>query len=169
MDSEKQDKRMMMSWGRFAAAIGVSTTVMFFLMYQLVYSFDHATFSMNRLVSSLVMACVMTVVMLAFMWSMLEGRRLKVAVLLIATFAGIALLTVNRSQLLINDTAFMRSMIPHHSIALNNARNARISDPRVRELADGIIESQLGEIEEMDRLLEDIERNGERTESQVRP
>lgn len=56
----------------------------------------------------------------------------------------------------------MSSMIPHHSIAINNARKASISDPRVRELADGIIESQVREILEMKMLLEDIERNGER-------
>jgi len=47
---------MQMSWGRFAAMIGTSTFIMFFLMYQLVYTFDHATFSLNRLLASLVMA-----------------------------------------------------------------------------------------------------------------
>ncbi|MGZ8779152.1 MAG: DUF305 domain-containing protein, partial [Thermoanaerobaculia bacterium] len=54
------------------------------------------------------------------------------------------------------------SMIPHHSIAINNARKATISDPRVRELADQIIESQVREIAEMKLLIEDIDRNGER-------
>lgn len=147
MDNDK--KMMTMSWGRFAAAIGTSTAIMFSLMYQLVYSLDHATFSMNRFVSALVMACVMTVVMLGFMWSMLEGQRLKVAVLVIAALAGTTLLLVNRSQLLIDDTSFMRSMIPHHSIAINNARKASISDPRVRKLADGIIVSQVREIAQM--------------------
>lgn len=56
----------------------------------------------------------------------------------------------------------MKSMIPHHSIAINNARKAGISDPRVRELADEIIESQLREITEMKLLIDDIERKGER-------
>jgi uncharacterized protein (DUF305 family) len=39
-------------------------------------------------------------------------------------------------------------MIPHHSIAIN-ARKADIRDPRVRELADQIIASQVREIREM--------------------
>ena len=60
-------------WIRFAGMIATSTFIMFFLMYQLVYSTDHATFSMNRLIASLVMGCVMTVVMLGFMWSMYQG------------------------------------------------------------------------------------------------
>ncbi|MEM5786084.1 MAG: DUF305 domain-containing protein, partial [Syntrophobacteraceae bacterium] len=69
---------------------------------------------------------------------------------------------VNRSQALIGDVNFMKSMIPHHSIAINNARKASISDPRVRELADQIIESQILEIAEMNLLIKDIENNGKR-------
>ena len=56
----------------------------------------------------------------------------------------------------------MRAMIPHHSIAINNASKAAIRDPRVRKLADGIIASQVREIREMKLLIDDIERNGRR-------
>jgi hypothetical protein len=75
---------------------------------------------------------------------------------------GVLLLSINRSQALISDVSFMKAMIPHHSIAINNARKANISDPRVRKLADEIIESQVREIAEMKMLIEDISRNGER-------
>lgn len=153
---------MSMSWGKFAGMIATSVVAMFFLMYQLVYSLDHATFSTNRLVASFVMGCVMTAIMLGFMWSMYKGMAAKIGVLAGAIVLGIALLAVNRSQALIGDVAFMRSMIPHHSIAINNARKAAISDPRVRRLADEIIAAQVREIEVMNILIEDIERNGER-------
>jgi hypothetical protein len=160
MDQQKQT--MGMSWGRFAAMIAVSTFIMFFLMYQLIYSLDHALFSVNRLTASLVMGCVMTAVMRGFMWSMYKGTGTKIAVIVVAVLAGVTLILVNRSQAVIDDSSFMRSMIPHHSIAINNARKASISDPRVRKLADGIIESQIREIAEMKLLLDDIGRNGER-------
>lgn len=160
MDQQKHDKGM--SWGKFAAMIVTSVIIMFFLMYQLVYSFDHAMFSVNRLVASLVMGCVMTIIMLGFMWSMYEGKGTKIAVLLVAAVAGITLLSMNRGQTLISDVSFMKSMIPHHSIAINNARKASISDPRVRRLADGIIESQVREIAEMKLLIADIAHSGER-------
>ena len=153
---------MAMSWSRFVAMIATSTFIMFFLMYQLIYSMDHAMFSLNRLVASLVMGCVMSVVMLAFMWSMYPGRHLKVAVLIGATAGAVILLTVNRTQAAISDVTFMKSMIPHHSIAINNARKATITDPRVRKLADGIIESQVREIAEMKLLIEDIDQEGKR-------
>ncbi len=79
---EKHDEMMTVSWGKFAAMIATSAVAMFILMYQLIYSFDHATFSLNRLVSSLVMGGVMTLIMLGFMWPMIRGRAVKVAVLI---------------------------------------------------------------------------------------
>lgn len=166
---EQHEDNKGMGWGRFAAMIATSTVIMFFLMYQLVYALDHATFSLNRLVASLVMACVMTFVMLAFMWSMYQGKAAKVGVLIGATVLAIGLLFTNRSQALISDVSFMQSMIPHHSIAINNSRRASISDPRVRELADEIIEAQVREIEQMKLLIDDIERNGERGENELPP
>ena len=158
-----------MSWGKFAAMIATSAFIMFFLMYQLVYSADHALFSLNRAVASLVMGCVMAVVMLAFMWPMYQGMGVKVGVLAGAALMAVILLAVNRGQLLVGDEAFMKAMIPHHSIAINNARKADISDPRVRRLADKIIESQVQEIAEMKLLLVDIDRNGERGKAALPP
>jgi hypothetical protein len=142
--------------------IATSAAIMFPLMYQLVYQGDHLRFSVNRLVASLVMACVMTAVMLLFMWRMYEGQGTKLAVLIGAMLLGGVLLAVNRSQGLIGDVHFMRSMIPHHSIAINNARKADLRDPRVRKLADEIIASQVREIREMDLLINDLQRNGPR-------
>jgi hypothetical protein len=160
MDQHEQTPKM--GWGRFAAMIAVSTVIMFFLMYQLVYEADHLMFSLNRLIASLVMGAVMTAVMLGFMWSMYEGQGTKIAVLAGAVLAGVVLLYVNRSQALVGDISFMKAMIPHHSIAINNARKADIRDPRVRKLADEIIAGQVREIREMKLLIEDIERNGRR-------
>ncbi len=159
---DQQGQQVSMSWGRFAAMIAASTVIMFFLMYQLVYSWDHATFSLNRLLSSLIMGCVMTALMLSFMWSMYKGQGTKWAVLVIALLGAVLLLVLNRSQTLVGDVTFMRAMIPHHSIAINNARKADISDPRVRALADEIIAAQVREIAAMKLLIQDLERNGER-------
>jgi uncharacterized protein (DUF305 family) len=59
-----------------------------------------------------------------------------------------------RSQATIDDVSWMRAMIPHHSIAILTSERAGIKDPRVRKLADGIIEAQRREIREMKALIE---------------
>ena len=63
-----------------------------------------------------------------------------------------------RSQETFSDTDYMRAMIPHHSIAIMTSRRAHIRDPRVRKLADGIIEAQVREIGEMNQLIGDLGR-----------
>jgi len=52
----------------------------------------------------------------------------------------------------------MKAMIPHHSIAILTSERAHISDPRIRRLADDIIEAQRKEIAEMKVLIEDLEK-----------
>ena len=164
-----QQRDMQMGWGRFAGMIATSSIIMFFLMYQLVYSADHAMFSLNRALASAIMGAVMIVVMLGFMWGMYPGRTAKIVVVILAGLAAAGLLAVNRGQVLIGDIAFMKAMIPHHSIAINNARKATITDPRVRELADEIIAAQVREIEAMKRLIDDIEANGSRGDRPLPP
>jgi hypothetical protein len=60
-------------------------------------------------------------------------------------------------------------MIPHHSIAINNARKADIRDPRVRYLADRITRDQVKEITEMKMLIDDIEMHGRRADAPRTP
>ena len=63
------------------------------------------------------------------------------------------------------DEAYMKGMIPHHSIAILTSERADIDDVRVRALADGIIKAQREEIAEMKWLLNDIAKNGKATTS----
>jgi uncharacterized protein (DUF305 family) len=57
----------------------------------------------------------------------------------------------------------MKAMIPHHSIAILTSSRANISDPRVRSLADDIIEAQKMEIAEMKALIIDLNGGPEAT------
>ncbi|GAB1399610.1 hypothetical protein MASR1M66_10620 [Aminivibrio sp.] len=61
-----------------------------------------------------------------------------------------------RSQTTVEDVSWMRAMIPHHSIAILTSERARITDPRVRKLADDIIEAQRREISEMKELINEL-------------
>ncbi|HLR97811.1 MAG TPA: DUF305 domain-containing protein, partial [Jiangellaceae bacterium] len=79
---------------------------------------------------------------------------------------------LDRSQATVDDSAFMRAMIPHHSLAITRSERAGIEDVRVCELAVEISEAQRREIFEMDWLIEDIAGNGVAAtpeEAQARP
>ena len=148
-----------MGYGRFAGMIAVSTVVMFGLMYLNTYALDHIWFSQTRMWMALLMGAVMAVIMMGFMFAMYRSRGVNLAILAAAVVVFAASLWLVRSQETVDDVAYMKAMIPHHSIAILTSRRAHIRDPRVRELADGIIEAQVREIGEMEALIADLERN----------
>ena len=146
-----------MSYWRFFAMIITSTVVMYGLMYLNTYALDHVFFSETRSYMALYMGAVMAVIMLAFMLGMYTNRSANIAILIgsVAIFASSLFLV--RSQTTVDDTSWMRAMIPHHSIAILTSERANISDPRVRKLANDIIEAQRLEIAEMKALIADLE------------
>ena len=148
-------------YARFAAMIATSTTVMFLLTYTNVYVADHIRWSEERLYMALLMGAAMSVIMLGFMWGLMyRSTRVNLAIVALALLVGGLALWLSRSQALVDDQAYMRGMIPHHSIAILTGERAGIEDVRVRELADGIIKTQREEIAEMDWLVRDIDENG---------
>ncbi|WP_108482955.1 DUF305 domain-containing protein [Oceaniglobus ichthyenteri] len=149
------------SYGRFAAMIVTSTVVMFGLMYLNTYALDHVFFSQTRMWMALYMGGAMAVIMLAFMLGMYSNRTVNIAIFSGAAVAFVLGVALVRSQATVGDVAWMKAMIPHHSIALLTSERADISDPRVRALADAIIEAQRAEIAEMKLYIADIEANGD--------
>ena len=148
-----------MSYKRFAAMILTSTVVMFAMMYSTVFEWEHMRWSQTRFWMALYMGATMAVIMLAFMLGMYKDRRKNTAI-----FAGAALVCVvayylMRSQATVADVSWMKAMIPHHSIAILTSERADITDPRVRRLADEIIEAQRREIAEMEALITELERS----------
>ncbi|MXO88458.1 DUF305 domain-containing protein [Alteraurantiacibacter aestuarii] len=141
--------------------IATSGVLMYALMYLNTYALDHVFFSQTRLWMTMIMVAAMAVVMLTFMRGMYRHKPTNLAI-----YAGSLLLFgmsvgLVRSQSTVGDISYMKAMIPHHSIAILTSRRAHISDPRVRDLANNIIEAQVREIDEMKALIADIEANGD--------
>lgn len=146
-----------MSYGRFAAMIVTSTVIMFGLMYLNTYALDHVTFSETRTWMALLMGAAMAIVMIGFMWSMYGNRWVNMAIVAASVVVFAGSLWLVRSQETVDDLSYMKAMIPHHSIAIMTSERAHIKDPRVRKLADAVIEAQVREIGEMKELIADLE------------
>ncbi len=147
---------MKKSYAKFFGMILTSAVLMYAVMYLNTYQMDHVYFSEMRLYMTILSTCVMAIVMLLFMLNMLKNKRFNAAIisLSILIFAGSFYLM--RNQTTITDVDYMQGMIPHHSIAILTSERAKITDPRVRQLADDIIQAQEREIAQMKELIIDL-------------
>ncbi len=157
------------NYWRFLAMIATSSAVMFGLMYLNTYQIDHVFWSETRFWMTFVMGGAMMIVMLLFMWGMYKDRTKNLVILSVGALVFALGLWLVRSQATVNDEEYMSAMIPHHSIAVLTSSRAQISDPRVRKLADSIIEAQVREIAEMKLLIKDIKDHGEMGDGKLLP
>lgn len=126
-------------------------------MYFNTYELSHVYFSWTRMYMTLIGIGGMAIIMFLFMRKMYTNKVKNIAIIL----GGLILISVStalvRQQKPIEDVRWMRAMIPHHSIAILTSKNANISDPEVRELANDIIKAQEREIMEMKKMIERLE------------
>ena len=148
----------MNSYRRFFCMIAVSTVVMFGMMYLNTFALDHIYFSETRAYMALVMGAGMAIIMLGFMWHMYTNKTLNTVILVGAAAVFCMSLWLVRSQATVHDVAWMKAMIPHHSIAIMTSSRANLSDPRVVDLAHRILEAQKREITEMKGLIRELKR-----------
>lgn len=144
------------SYGKFFGMIATSAVLMFMVMYLNTYEVSHIFFSETRLYMTILSTCVMAVVMLGFMLHMLTNKKMNISIVAVSVVVFISSFILMRNQTTIDDVDYMQGMIPHHSIAILTSERANITDPRVRKLADDIIEAQKREIIEMKNLINDL-------------
>lgn len=141
----------------FGIMIATSIIVMFGLMYLNTYQLDHVFFSETRAYMAILMGAAMAIIMLGFMRGMYTNKRVNLSIFVGSAVVFVLALWLVRSQATVGDVSWMKAMIPHHSIAILTSERAHITDPRVRQLADGIIETQRKEIAEMKVLISELE------------
>ncbi|PWH85187.1 DUF305 domain-containing protein [Brumimicrobium oceani] len=131
---------------------------MYITMYFNTYEFSHVYFSWTRMYMTLIGIGGMAIIMFLFMRKMYTNKGKNTAIIV----GSLILMSVStflvRQQIPVEDVRWMRAMIPHHSIAILTSKNADISDPEVKELANGIIKAQEKEIKEMKKMIERLEK-----------
>lgn len=151
--AEEEASDVAQRYGRFVAMILTSGIVMYVVMYLNTYAPEHVYWSWTRFFMTMMSTATMAVIMLGFMHRMYTHRAANIGIVAGAVVVFGAGLLLVRTQATVGDDAWMRAMIPHHSIAILTSENAHLSDPRVQDLARRIVEAQRAEIEEMKSYL----------------
>jgi uncharacterized protein (DUF305 family) len=138
----------------FAANLIASGIVMYFVMYTMIDTTTDLYNNLNNLYMTLMMVTSMALLMLWMMPSMFPDRRTNLILNLVFAVLFLASLWGMRTQALIGDDQFLRSMIPHHSGAVLMCEKSSIRDPEIKRLCEGIIASQTAEIAQMKEMLD---------------
>lgn len=143
-----------MMYGRFAASLAGSLVVMYLLAFSQIDVLGHLELSLSVFWISLSMISAMGLIMLLAMGNMLQNKRVNAVLYVVLGLVLIGAFTAGRSEALVGDDAFLRSMIPHHSRAIHMCQEAGLSDAEIRDLCRQIIEAQREEIAQMYAIMD---------------
>src|SRR3546814_399081 len=131
----------------------VSGIIMYLVMFVMIDRLSSFYNNLNMLYMTLMMVAPMVVLMILAMRHMFPSKAANNALLVGAVVVFLGAFALIRTQTTIGDTAFLRSMIPHHSGAILMCREASIRDPEIKTLCGEIIRSQAQEIDQLKAIL----------------
>lgn len=146
---------------KFGLMLLTSFLIMYAVMYLNVDQLDHIYTAQSRTYMTILMIAPMAISMMLFMWGMYKDKRLNYLILGGAVLIGVFTFYILREQTFVDDKAWMRAMIPHHSSAIMVSQSAKLKDPEAIELAKEIIEAQKREIAQMKKMLYRLEQSGQ--------
>lgn len=144
------------SYSRLFVMFALHFIAMYVLMYAMVNTFANVLPNYNQLYMAALMASPMLILELWLMRSMYPKKNLNAAIGLMGLFILVGSFVLIRQQVLIDDTQFLKSMIPHHAGAILMCERASVEDPQVKELCTNIISGQQAEIDWMNAKLDSL-------------
>lgn len=153
METMNAGHTMKGSYRSFGLELVLDFIIMYLVMYTMIASLDHFYFNLNNVYMTLMMVSPMAILMLIFMRSMYPSKRTNLLIGGAAALVFLGSLYGMRTQAAVDDTEFLRSMIPHHSGAILMCQQASLTDPEVLGLCEDIVRSQEQEIAQMKALL----------------
>ncbi|MBJ7501202.1 MAG: DUF305 domain-containing protein [Sphingopyxis sp.] len=132
----------------------VGGVIMYLVMFVMIDRWSSFYNNLNTLYMALMMVAPMAALMIVAMPDMFPSRRINAALLTFFAMIFFGSFALIRTQTTIGDTAFLRSMIPHHAGAILMCEEAALEDADVKRLCRTIIASQRAEIAEMKAMLE---------------
>lgn len=136
-----------------ALTVGIHFFIMLALTYSGVFRWEHIYLNLNRFYMAVIMVAPMIILMMIFMANMFKDKRINLAIYVVSGMIFLAGFFAIRSQALVGNEQFLKSMIPHHSIAIKTCERADITDAEIKELCGKIVQTQREEISQMEDIL----------------
>lgn len=156
MEGMQKKHGMMNGYISLAVQTFVSGVVMYLVMFVMIDNLGSFFNNLNMFYMTLMMVAPMVVLMILAMKDMFPNKAANTAILASSLIAFLGSFALIRTQTTIDDTSFLRSMIPHHSGAILMCQEASLKDAEVKALCDNIIRSQREEISQMKIILKRI-------------
>lgn len=141
------------SYFSLAVQTVVSGIVMYLVMFVMIDQLGSFYNNLNMFYMTLMMVAPMVVLMILAMKHMFHSGAANAVLIVLSLSAFFGSFALIRTQTTIGDTAFLRSMIPHHSGAILMCQQAHLSNTELVELCKNIIKSQREEIDQMKAIL----------------
>ncbi|MDG4828303.1 DUF305 domain-containing protein [Solwaraspora sp. WMMD1047] len=146
---------MRKNYVRFGLVLLISLGVMFVLTLSQIRRWSDFYLNLSNFYMSVIMVAIMGIIMMGVMHQMFTDRRLNIALYAVLGALFVGGFAAVRTEPLVGNEDFLKSMIPHHSRAVLVCQESNITDPEIVELCDQIVESQEEEITQMKRILDD--------------
>ena len=143
---------------RLLLMVVLSFISMYIFMYAMVNAFANVFSNFNQFYMAGLMTAPMIIIEMILMGGMYPNKKLNLAVIGVSVIALLGFWFLIREQTGINDKQFLKSMIPHHAGAILMCEEAEITDNEIKQLCNGIINGQNGEIQQMKEKLKQLEK-----------
>lgn len=130
-----------------------SFIAMFITMYAMVAEWRHVYININKIYMALLMVAAMGIVNGLVMLKMYGSKSLRWTLFGASVIATVFITGIIRTQGLVGNQSFLRSMIPHHSSAILMCEQATITNTDIQELCEQIVQTQKEEIQIMKTML----------------
>ena len=145
-------------YGRLLVMALLSFGAMYLLMYAMVDKVANVYPNVNQLYMAGLMTAPMVAFEIVLMRGMYRNRTANGIILASSCVALVVLFALIREQGVVGDRQFLKSMIPHHAGAILMCEQAKLRDPELQELCDGIVAGQQQEIDQMKEKLAETRR-----------
>lgn len=153
----KSNSMSEMQYQKLAWMVIISFIAMFILMYSMVDKMSNVVINVNQFYMAGLMTAPMIIIEMILMRSMYANKKFNTIIISISAVMLVTCFLFIRYQTTVSDKQFLKSMIPHHAAAILMVKEAKITDPEIKKLADDIISSQQKEIDFMKAKIKEME------------